>query len=306
MLSGVTIFCFAASYSVVLILEISRLLFRSGIRGAIMLGFAAAGLFAHSIYLYDRAALSPMAPLSSMRDLLLVAAWILVAVYLYLIYYHPRVAFGLFLLPLVLALLGVAAWKAGSEPAVPEAAAQIWGLKAAQIWLLIHFVSILLAVVAVLVGFVAGMMYLHQASRLKRKLPPLRGFWLPSLEWLQRSNGRAVVIALIMMGIGLMTGSILNQIAAPPGAGRMPWHDPIVLSTLVTFLSLLVAVTFAAFYHPARQGRKVAYLTVVTFLFLMLALAVAVGLFLRTQHGALRAAGRAPSDAAAAPRGGTP
>ena len=62
-----------------------------------------------------------------------------------------------------------------------------------------------------------------------------------------------------------------------------------MLSTLVTFLSLLVAVTFAALHHPARQGRKVAYLTVVTFLFLMLALAV--GLFMRTQHGSMRRRG---------------
>jgi hypothetical protein len=304
MLSGVTIFCFAASYIVALILEISRLLFRSGVRGAIMLGFAAAGLFAHSIYLCHRTTLSPAAPLSSMRDLLLVAAWLLVVAYLYLMHYHPRAAFGLFLLPLVLALIGAAAWFANSRPFSPEPVARIGGLSAAQIWGLIHFLSILLTLVAVLMGFAAGLMYLHQASRLKRKLPPLRGFWLPSLEWLQRVNGRAVVVALIMLGIGLLSGSILNRIATPPGAGRMPWHDPLVLSTLVTFLSLLVAVTFAALYHPARQGRKVAYLTVVTFLFLMLALAV--GLFMRTQHGSARAADRVQSDAAAAPRGATP
>ena len=170
-------------------------MFRSGIRGAIMLGFAAAGLFAHSIYLYHRALLSPDAPLSSMRDWYLVAAWLLVVVYLYLIYYHPRAAFGLFLLPLVLVLIGAAAWFADDQPFVREKATQFWGL--------IHAGSILLAVVAVLVGFAAAMMYLHQASRLKRKLPPLRGFWLPSLEWLQRTNSRAVVIAPIMLGIGL-------------------------------------------------------------------------------------------------------
>lgn len=295
-MSGVTIFCFAASYSVTLVLEISRLMFRSGVRGAIMLGFAAAGLLAHSIYLVHRAMLQQGPPLSSERDWYLVAAWLLVVVYLYLIYYHRRAAFGLFLLPLVLGLIGAAARFADNQPFAREPAAAIWGL--------IHAGSILLAVVAVLVGFAAGVMYLQQAWRLKRKLPPLRGFWLPSLEWLQRTNGRAAVIALIMLGIGLLTGSILNVIVTPPGSGRMPWHDPIVLSTLVTFLCLLVAVLFASLYPPGRQGRKVAYLTVVTFLFLLLALAV--GLFMRTQHGPMRDAVGGLPTAARTVGGATP
>ena len=55
MLSGVSTICFAASYAVALALEISRLLFRSGVRGAVMLGFAAAGLVAHTAFLYYRA-----------------------------------------------------------------------------------------------------------------------------------------------------------------------------------------------------------------------------------------------------------
>ena len=46
MLLRVTITCFAASYLVALILEVTRLLFRSGIRGATLLIFAGAGLFA--------------------------------------------------------------------------------------------------------------------------------------------------------------------------------------------------------------------------------------------------------------------
>ncbi len=44
MLSRVSIICFAASYAIVLAMEVSRLLFRSGIRGAIMLAWAVAGL----------------------------------------------------------------------------------------------------------------------------------------------------------------------------------------------------------------------------------------------------------------------
>ena len=54
-MSGVSIVCFAASYTLTLVLEITRLFFRSGLRGAAMLALAGAGLFAHSVYLFYRA-----------------------------------------------------------------------------------------------------------------------------------------------------------------------------------------------------------------------------------------------------------
>ena len=96
MLSHVSILCFAASYLIVLALEISRLVFRSGVRGAFMLGWAAAGLLAHSIYLYYKADGSSGVPLSSWRDWFVVAAWFLMVVYLYLVFYHPRNSLGIF------------------------------------------------------------------------------------------------------------------------------------------------------------------------------------------------------------------
>ena len=53
--AGISVFCFAASYTVTLALEVSRLWFRSGVRGALMLGFAGAGLLAHVLFLGYRA-----------------------------------------------------------------------------------------------------------------------------------------------------------------------------------------------------------------------------------------------------------
>ena len=141
-------------------LEISRLLFRSGVRGAIMLGFAAAGLVAHTAFLYYRAVKAVhgevAAPLSSEHDWFLVAAWALVVVYLYLAVLRPKVPFGLFLLPLALGLIGAATFWATTEPLAREPASKIWGA--------IHGVSIVLAVVSVLVGFMAGLMYLGQIA----------------------------------------------------------------------------------------------------------------------------------------------
>ena len=49
----------------------------------------------------------------------------------------------------------------------------------------------------------------------------------------------------------------------------VPWNDPVVLGTLAMFGWLLLHVIIGAFYRPIRQGRKVAYLTLVSFIFLV-------------------------------------
>jgi ABC-type uncharacterized transport system permease subunit len=275
MLSGISITCFASSYAVALCLESTRLAFRSGIRGAIMLGFAGAGLFAHSVFLYHRATTISGPPLSSERDWYLLAAWGLAALYLYLTYYHRNAPFGLFVLPLVLTLLGLAAFVANPQPFTRAPASRIWGL--------IHGVSILLATLAVLFGFATGLMYLYQAYCLKRKAPPRDGLQLPNLEWLERANSRAIVISLGMLTVGVLSGIILNLIR---DAGQVPWYDPVVLSTAIMSAWLVATAGCGLCYQPARRGRKVASLTVVSFLFLTLVLGAE--LFLTTQHGGLR------------------
>lgn len=274
-LSGVGIVCFATSYAVTLLLEATRLLFRSGIRGAAMIGFGGMGLFLHTVYLFYRAVHATGSPLSSRQDWCLVAAWALAAVYLYLTYYHPGRSFGLFILPLVLGLIGAGWLLVDAEPYSREPASRIWGA--------IHGVSLLLGTVALLVGFAAGVMYLGQAYRLKHKLPPMRGLRLPSLEWLRRANSRAVGIALPTLAAGILSGMVLNLSNYGPESERLPWYDPVVLSTLLAFGWLALCAGMGVFYRPAREGRKVAFLTIVSFLFLVIALAaVLVG---DTRHG---------------------
>ena len=248
MLSGVSTICFAASYAVALMLEISRLLFRSGVRGAVMLGFAAAGLVAHTAFLYYQAINEAGAPLSSERDWYLVAAWVLVVVYLHLAILHPKVPFGLFLLPLALGLIAAARFLANSEPLAREPASKIWGA--------IHGISIMLATVSVLVGFVAGLMYLGQVRHLKHKIIPTRGLRLPSLEWLGWANGRAIVVSLLMLGLGVLSGMVLNRINIHDEARHLPWNDPVILSTWLMFFWLLAAVVLSAVHRPARAGRR--------------------------------------------------
>jgi ABC-type uncharacterized transport system permease subunit len=274
MLSGVGVICFAASYAVALVLEISRLAFRSGIRGAVLVGFVVAGFIAHTAYLYYQAVKNPGAPLSNVQEWYMVAAWVLIVVYLYLFFYHPRTPFGLFLLPLTIGLIVVGKFFAKAEfTRVP--ASQIWGT--------IHAVAIVLAAVAVLVGFTAGLMYLVQARRLKNKLPPGRSLRLPSLEWLQQTNHRAIVISAIMLGMGVVSGIILNLMQVENPSGRLPWNDPLVVSTVILLVWLACALFIGWLFKPARAGRRVALFTVMGFIFLIIVLGVM--LFLNTKHG---------------------
>jgi ABC-type uncharacterized transport system permease subunit len=278
MISGISITCFAASYAVVLALEVSRLFFRSGVRWAVMVGFAGAGMLAHTLFLAYRAAHALGSPLSSKEDWYLIAAWVLAGAYLWLTCFHPRNAYGLFLLPLVLGLIGVGALLVDSAPFAREPASRVWGA--------IHGVSLLLATVSIVGGFAAGLMYLHQSYHLKHKRPPRAGLRLPSLEWLRKANSRAMIFSLQMLGLGILSGIVLNLVRRGPQSSGVAWNDPAVLSTIVMFAWLLIAVLAGLFYRPAREGRKVAFVTVVSFIFLVIALGI--GLLIDSRHGDLR------------------
>jgi ABC-type uncharacterized transport system permease subunit len=275
MLSGISVFCFAASYAVALALEATRLWFRSGVRGALMLGFAGAGLLAHTLFLAYRATNANGAPLSSAFDWYLLAAWVLVAIYLYLVFYHPTAAIGIFVLPVVLAMVGMAQLS-DREPFPQDPAAQIWG------W--VHGVFLLFGYVAVTVGFIAGVMYLLQSHRLKRKqLPPGR-LRLPSLEWLDRINGRAIVLSAVLVAAGFASGVVLNAVNHRQDLDYVPWNDPIVWRLGGMLAWLVIAALFSQLYRPANHGRKVAYLTVASFVFL--AFTVALRSFVASRHNA--------------------
>ena len=273
-LAGISLLCFGASYAVAWGLELLKLLLRSGWRRLLMLVFVGAGFAAHTLYLGYRAVEYSATPLSSSFDWCLVAAWLLVAAYLYLSYYHPLAPLGLYMLPLPLALV-VAAAFADKTPFNANEAVRVWGA--------IHGMALLAGTLAVMVGFVAGLMYLVQSYRLKHKRPPSPGFRLPSLEWLENVNSRVIILSTILIGIGFLAGIILNlqsRVAGP----AVPWSDPVIWSSAMMFAWLLTAAVFNVFYRPSRRGRKVAYLTVVSFGFLVLTLTMF--LLVDTEHGA--------------------
>ncbi len=274
MISEISTIGFIGCYCVALALEVIRAASRGRISRPPIVAFATVGFVAHTLYLADRATSASTIPLSSAFEWYLLAAWALVAIYLYFAFFPSLTAIGAFLLPLALGLIA-ASYFASKTPFPRTPATQVWGA--------IHGVFWLLGAVAVIVGFVAGTIYLWQAYRLKHKRPPLIGIPLPSLERLEHLNGRAIVLSAIMVGSGVLSGLVLNVINHQNSHDEsLPWTDPIVWRSIGMFAWLLAAVVFTALYRPARRGRKVAYLTVASFLFL--AIFLAVQLFDKTRH----------------------
>lgn len=271
-LTGITTFCFVASYAFAFALELSGLAGRvrgrvgevlGGSRRLATLGFVSAGVFAHAAFLTIQAR-GQLTPLSSAADWYLIAALLLAIVYLAATLVSPRWALGVFLLPIVL-LLVAGSRAASTEPFAPERASLFWGQ--------LHGWLMIVAAVTVCVGFVAGLMYLAQSWRLKKKLPPASGFGLPSLERLERINARALGLSVWLVAGGFVSGMVLSTLKNRGVEGYWLWGDPVVLSLAAMLLWLVAAESFRFAYPAARAGRKVAYLTVASFVFLVITLA---------------------------------
>ena len=260
--SGVKIFCFAASYFIALVLEMPGPWTAARWRRTASLIAASAGLIAHTAYLGQRAGAMPSAPLASHHDWFLLAAWLLAAINVGALFYYPQKTLGVFLVPAVLALVGMSHFSS-KQPIGSFAAPRVWGLT--------HGLFLLMGTIAVLLGFLAGLMYLLQSHRIKQKRPVGKGLLLPSLEWLERVNSRSLGVAALCVGGGFLTG-VLSYFAQKQGLSDLPWTDPVVLSLGAMLVWLIVAELFRLVYPSARQGRKVAYLTIAAFLFLLLVL----------------------------------
>jgi ABC-type transport system involved in cytochrome c biogenesis permease subunit len=249
-LQNVTHACFGLSYLLALLFELARLKWpRPAFRYAGLV-FGAAGLVAHSAFLVVHHP-TPADPYGA----LLAVAWVLAVFYLYGTLHHPKQAWAVFVLPVVLALVGLAL---AVEPGTP-ADAPTW-LAGDHLWGAVHGVLLLLAAVGVSVGFLASVMYLVQAARLRAKVNPLSRFKLLSLERLEEMNRRAVNWAFPLLTLGLLLGAVLLK----------QYHEPLdnwlsvkVVGTVGLWLVFLVLVYLR--YATHVPGRRLALLTMVAF-----------------------------------------
>ncbi len=274
MLSGISIICFAASYAIVFGLELIGLKTRFAWHRATLVIATLASLAAHTLYL-GQVARDTNAVAMSTAEWFLMAAWVLAIIYLAALFYLPRTPTGLVLLPIVLSLVVGSAY-ADAEPLAPERSFHLWGM--------FHGLVLMLGTVAVCVGFIAGLMYLVQSYALKHTRSSANGLRLPSLEWLERVNSRALGLSAVLIALGFVSGLVMSITVHRAERTYNLWTDPVVLSLAAMLAWLVAAEVFRLVYPAARRGRKVAYLTLASFVFLVIALASLT--LLDTVHGA--------------------
>jgi ABC-type uncharacterized transport system permease subunit len=260
MLSGAWVIIVFVSYAAALGLELAYFQWRFTRRRALLVAATLVGLAAQTVDLARHTAIVDAPPLSSPAEWLYMASAVLALVYLAAIFYLPSAPIGILMLPLVLALVAVAE-RASHEPFSPARTSFFWGS--------LHGVALLLGTVAVCVGFWAGLMYLIQSYALKHSRSPAAQFRLPSLEWLERVNSRSLGVSTLLIAIGFGSGVVLSAITHRANAEHTLWADPVVISSAAMLGWLVAAEVFRWVYPAARQGRKVAYLTLASFVFLV-------------------------------------
>jgi len=262
-LDKITRFCFGASYAVALVLELLQLFWPRSVQRYVALGFAGAGLLAHTIYL---AVQQP--PLASQAGSLLLLSWILAVFYVYGSVHHRHIAWSVFVLPLVLGLVLLT----GAFPLEETEGTGLGPLdsfRGERFWAVVHGGLLLLAAVGGCLGFVASVMYLVQARRVRLKAPPTTWPKLWSLERIELMNRRAIVLAFPLLTAGVLVGGVLLLQRTDKLQG---WTDPKVLGSLVLWV-VFALLLYLRYLHV--RGRQLAWLTIVAFALLVFTLASA-------------------------------
>jgi len=275
-MTKISLSCFAFSYAIAMILEISRLFFRAPIRFLIIIGITIAGIFAHTVYLWLKFQkdFSGGTPMASWYDWCLMVSLAIAITYVIIAVKKNENSVGIFFLPLVLLLILIAMLIKNRDAFTPSEATNVWAIT--------HGISLLLGTSAMITAFVAGVMYLVHAFRLKKKMPPRVGFRLPSLEWLEQCNRQSLFYATGLIAAGLVSGAIMNVLQNSENSAGIPWTNSVIVSSGALLFWLLGVTVFEALYKPARQGQKIAYLTLASFVFLMMVL----GFTLIAEHAA--------------------
>ena len=265
-MTRISLSCFAFSYAIAMILEISRLFFRAPIRFLIIVGITIAGIFAHTVYLWLKFQkdFSGGTPMASWYDWCLMVSLAVAITYAIIAIKKNENSVGIFFLPLVLLLILIALLIKNREAFTPSEATNVWAIT--------HGISLLLGTSAMIVAFVAGVMYLVHAFRLKKKMPPRVGFRLPSLEWLEQCNRLSLFYATGLIAAGLVSGAIMNILQNSENHAGIPWTNSVILSSGALLFWLIGVTIFEALYKPARRGQKIAYLTLASFVFLVMVL----------------------------------
>jgi hypothetical protein len=261
--------CFLVAYALVFCLEMGRWVGLSP-RGkswlmACLIAFTAIGLLTHSLYLLDRIFLSAASSQFSLswQDWGMLTAWALAIAYASLLVRRSESWIGLFVLPLLLAIIGGAI-------AIPSRPTQ--QASSAVLWRLMHGIAMTIGTMFVALGFAMAIMYLIQEWRLKAKRPFTGLLRLPSLEYLQAFGSSCLLCSAASIGFGVVSGLIMNLVQD----GQVNWSDRGIVFSGGLFLWLATASLVQWYFAKRGRGNLTAWTNIVSFVIVGFALYLVV------------------------------
>jgi ABC-type transport system involved in cytochrome c biogenesis permease subunit len=204
--------------------------------------------------------------------------WLLALSYLYVEMTTDERAMGVFILPLLVALQAIPAFRPGVEDRAPVLQGPLFG---------VHVSSLLFAYASFALACVIGITYVLLFKEIKAKHLGFFYARLPSLQVLDRMNQRAIVIGWIFLTIGLIVGAVwAAQAQGGYGAGdprvqSMSLQDPKILAAVVCWF--VYSFELFAARRIGWGGRRAAYLSAVGFAIVLLNL-VPISYFFTKSH----------------------
>ena len=246
-------------YGVAFLAELCRIRHDGRIQRGISFAALLAGLIPHTILIFNLSITAAPQAATGAGQWFHVLAWGLILLEMILFFGYPKTPFGAFLLPAV--FVAVFAGSALADTRFREAG-HLFGT--------LHGLSLLMATVFLLYGFIIGIMYFLQRAKIRSRKGFLRGIPLPSLEWLQKSNRVSAYLSLFFLGLGIFFGLLMRR--AADADGQVQSGDLMVWGGIALFLLMAVSLLFLSRSDPGRKDGRTALLCVISFLILIVIL----------------------------------
>jgi ABC-type transport system involved in cytochrome c biogenesis permease subunit len=203
-------------------------------------------------------------PVAGATSFISTFVWLLALAYLYTEMTTDERAMGVFILPLLVALQAIPAFRPGVEDRAPVLQGPLFG---------VHVSSLLFAYASFALACVIGITYVLLFKEIKAKHLGFFYARLPSLQVLDRMNQRAIVIGWIFLTVGIIVGGVWaaqarGYAAGDPRVQAMSLLDPKI------FVAIVCWIVYSFELFAARRigwgGRRAAYLSALGFAIVLL------------------------------------
>jgi len=245
---------------------------RSGRLATALLGGA---VLAHTFLIGMQTMEAGYAPLVGTTAAVSAFVWLLGLAYLYVELTTDERAMGVFVTVLLAVLMILPALNPQTEERPALLRSPLFT---------VHVLAMLFAYASFALAFVLGITYVLLFKEIKAKHLGFFYTRLPSLQTLDKMNGRAIIVGWMFLSAGLLIGGIwASQIggSTDPRAQAMKFADPKILFALLSWGTY----TFALFARRTIgwSGRRAAWLSAIAFVIVLLNL-LPVGYFLTRSH----------------------